>query len=91
MGENLHHFKHLMQRCENYYTQRRWINTYPIGKTSSKMNLSLSRATSSSSKPIYSHIMALVGRIAQVSAAIAKPNFLDMKGSLPEAGLKQGQ
>ena len=66
-------------------------NTYPIGANSRKMNLSLSRVTNSSRRPTYSHMMALVGRILQDNAAIAKPNFLDIEGTLLEDGRKQGQ
>ena len=77
----------------NIIQRERWINTYPIGAISRKTNLSLSRATDSSRKPMYNHIMALVGRIPQASAAIAKANFLDFEGSLLGAvdGRKQGQ
>lgn len=55
------------------------------------MNLSLSRVTNSSRRPMYSHVMALVGRKAQAIAAIARPNLLDTDGILLEDGRKQGQ
>jgi len=43
------------------------------------MNLNLSRAFKSSSRPTYNHVIALVGRIAQATAATAKPHFLETK------------
>lgn len=67
------------------------INTYPMGATSRKMNFSLSRVTNSSSRPTYTHIIALVGRIAQANAAAAKLHFLETKGTLVEETLIQGQ
>lgn len=54
------------------------------------MNLNLSCALKSSSRPTYSHVIALVGRIAQATAATAKPHFLETKEQLLE-GLTQGQ
>ena len=66
-------------------------NTYPMGTTSRKMNLSLSRVTNSSSRPTYTHIIALVGRIEKANAAIARPHFLETNGILVEESLIQGQ
>ncbi len=62
-----------------------------MGATSRKMNLSLSWVTNSSSRPTYTHIIALVGRMEKANAAIARPHFLETNGTLVGETLIQGQ
>ena len=66
-------------------------STYPIGAASRKINLSWSCAENSSSRPTYSQVIALVGRIAHDKAAINKANFLETLEILVGATLIQGQ
>lgn len=80
------HSPYIQVKLEHLNTSK----TYPIGATSKKINLTLSRAFTSSSKPTYSHVIALVGRIAQATAATTKAHFLETKEPLLE-NLKQGQ
>ena len=54
------------------------------------MNFNLSCVDISSSMPTYTHVIALVGRMAQVNAAMTKAHLLETKEYLPE-DLMQGQ
>lgn len=85
------HFNAHEKRYNCDYNKESCIDTYPMGATSRKINLSLSWVPNSSSRPMYTHIIALVGRITQANAASAKPHFLETEGTLVGETLIQGQ
>lgn len=65
-----------VQESEIRFSDKRLI-TYPIGNTSNKRKWILDCILNRSNNPMYSHVIALVGRNAHVRAAIKRPSILD--------------